>query len=115
MSPEELDTFHEAQVEFTTPNRTYCCNSECAKFIPPTQIADGYLATCTRCGHQTCGHCKRALHDGECKEDGALQATLHLAKELKWQRCLSCKNLVELNLGCYHMTYVSVSNEGMHR
>jgi hypothetical protein len=106
MTPEELIEFREAQVELTTSNRTYCSNVECAAFIPPSQISEGYRAQCARCGNQTCGHCKGALHDGECEEDSALQATLRLAEEMEWRRCHSCRSLVELNQGCHHMTYV---------
>lgn len=50
-------------------------------------------------------HCaKNEYHRNDCPSDPALQATLSLATNQGWQRCYKCKAMVELDLGCYHMT-----------
>lgn len=108
MSQEELDIFHGAQIEFATTDRTYCSNRQCGKFIPPIQVVEASHADCGDCGTLTCVHCKGSFHPGECPEDKALQATLALAEELRWQRCHVCRTLVELTHGCYHMTYADI-------
>ncbi|KAL2258808.1 hypothetical protein VTK26DRAFT_7732 [Humicola hyalothermophila] len=95
--------FPAKKVEMETPNRTYCHRPACSAFIPPQHIA-GEVATCTRCGETTCAVCKCASHAGDCPHDPAAQALLRMAEENGWQRCYSCRRLVELNHGCYHMT-----------
>ena len=103
LSADELDVFNSAEIEFSTKDRTYCCNVDCGRFIPPSQIrAD--RAECGRCGSATCAMCKNAFHRGDCAADPSLQATLALATSQGWQRCFTCGALVELNVGCFHMT-----------
>lgn len=103
LSADELDVFNSAEIEFSTKDRTYCCNVDCGRFIPPSQIrAD--RAECDRCGSATCAMCKNAFHRDDCAADPSLQATLALATSQGWQRCFACRALVELNVGCYHMT-----------
>jgi hypothetical protein len=38
-----------------------------------------------------------------------LQQLLEFANANEWQRCYSCKTIVELDTGCNHMTYVTTS------
>jgi hypothetical protein len=103
MSLTERARFEEAGIELSTPDRTYCSNLQCGRFILPAHIkAD--RATCGHCGKETCSHCKNPFHKGDCPEDRALQETLELAEEMKWQRCYKCKAMLELGVGCYHMT-----------
>jgi len=104
LKSEELDAFRDAEMEFSTTNRTYCSNVNCGKFIPADYIrAD--RAECQRCGITTCAQCKNAYHhQSDCPADPDLQATLSLAHEQGWQRCYACRSMVELDLGCNHMT-----------
>ena len=103
LSADELDVFNSAEIEFSTKDRTYCCNVDCGRFIPPSQIrAD--RAECDRCSSATCAMCKNAFHRDDCAADPSLQATLALATSQGWQRCFTCGALIELNVGCYHMT-----------
>jgi hypothetical protein len=105
MSDEETKAFESASVEFTTQDRVYCSKPECAKFIPPAQIQiDTSTAHCVTCETNTCLHCKKLFHTDECPEDTVLNAVLELAKAEGWQRCPTCKAVVELTFGCYHMT-----------
>ncbi|KAL4806770.1 hypothetical protein BDV18DRAFT_159940 [Aspergillus unguis] len=103
MSEQELIQFGSAAVEFTTTDRTYCSNTGCGKFIPPSRITADQ-AECAACNSSTCTMCKETYHHDDCASDPALQATLSLASREGWQRCFSCRTLVQLGTGCYHMT-----------
>lgn len=97
--------FERKSVEFRTTNRTYCSQPTCSTFITTTGIT-GERATCTACGTRTCTICKGNAHEGDCPEDTATQQVLETAREQGWQRCYNCRRLVELDVGCNHMTYV---------
>lgn len=102
LSDNDRERFENAKIEFSTTERVYCSNSNCAKFIRPSLI-QGDRAQCDRCGSITCAMCKRASHVGDCPLDTALQGTLALAQSQGWQRCFACRTLVELDIGCNHM------------
>jgi hypothetical protein len=105
LSPDDMETFQNAQIEFTTKDRTYCSNPDCAVFIPPIRV-NADRASCGKCDRVTCVHCKGKFHPGDCLEDLDLQVTVKLAEEQGWCRCYSCKSMVELVDGCNHMRYV---------
>ncbi|RYP65651.1 hypothetical protein DL771_008203 [Monosporascus sp. 5C6A] len=107
--------FQHKAVEFSTPNRTYCHNGRCGAFVPPSRYVrddgggrGGAVATaacCGECGARTCTECKGAAHGGgDCPNDVQLQRVIQLAREQGWQRCQNCWCMVELNMGCNHMT-----------
>ncbi|RYP46725.1 hypothetical protein DL768_007115 [Monosporascus sp. mg162] len=105
--------FRRKAVEFSTPNRTYCHNRRCRAFVPPSRYVrdDGdeggtaVAARCGECGARTCTECKGAAHGGgDCPNDVPLQQVIQLAREQDWQRCQNCWTMVELNMGCNHMT-----------
>jgi hypothetical protein len=48
--------------------------------------------------------CKRTAHLGDCPSDSTLQEVLALAAENGWRRCDGCKVVVELTMGCNHIT-----------
>ncbi|KAI1074392.1 hypothetical protein F5B20DRAFT_596094 [Whalleya microplaca] len=98
-----VEEFFEKSVEFSTSNRIYCHNADCASFIPPANCIN-QVATCNSCASRTCTTCKNAAHGGDCPDDEQLQQVLQLAREEGWQRCGRCRSMVELNVGCYHMT-----------
>ncbi|KAI1214747.1 uncharacterized protein F4807DRAFT_466226 [Annulohypoxylon truncatum] len=98
-----LASFQAKEAEYTAPHRTYCHRPECAAYIAPTAYIDG-IAICGKCQQRTCLTCKGATHDGECPDDKQLQQVMQLARDEQWQRCQSCKALVELNFGCNHIT-----------
>ncbi|KAE8356065.1 hypothetical protein BDV28DRAFT_154931 [Aspergillus coremiiformis] len=103
MTTEEISVFKSAEVEFSTANRVYCSNIQCGRFIPPSRVTAD-KADCSHCGSSTCAMCKNTFHRDDCAEDTALQATLDLATREGWQRCFACRAMVELRVGCYHMT-----------
>ncbi|EWY79541.1 hypothetical protein FOYG_17289 [Fusarium oxysporum NRRL 32931] len=102
-SPQLVGQFRAKNLEFGTPNRTYCSEPSCSTFIPPVFI-DGDTATCPRCVRRTCIHCNGPHHIGVCPSDTASQQVLQLADQNGWQQCYSCYRVVELETGCYHMT-----------
>ncbi len=99
-----FEKFKIKAIEYGTVDRTYCSNSACARFIPPTEIADD-VAVCTKCHTRTCSMCKHGAHLGDCPADTALQQLLDVAHDFGWQRCYACRRMVELAQGCNHMTY----------
>lgn len=98
-------TFEKKSIEFKSSNRTYCCQPTCSEFISSDDIS-GERATCTACGAHTCTICKNNAHVGDCPKDAAIQQTVEIAREQGWQRCYRCRRLVELDMGCNHITYV---------
>ncbi|KAI1138651.1 hypothetical protein F5Y05DRAFT_413273 [Hypoxylon sp. FL0543] len=98
-----VQEFRQKALEYSTPRRTYCHSNRCNVFILPTNYAND-IATCNKCGSRTCMLCKGASHIGDCPNDERLQQVLQLAQEQHWQRCQNCWALVELIVGCNHMT-----------
>ena len=108
LSADQLDDFQTTTIEHSTKDKVYCSNTGCGKFILPSQVVAG-KAHCLRCDWSTCAMCKAAFHDGDCPADTDLQSTLALAQDQGWRRCFSCQAMVELNKGCFHITYVNMS------
>ncbi|CBX95778.1 hypothetical protein LEMA_P029300.1 [Plenodomus lingam JN3] len=89
--------------ELETPNRTYCSNAECSAWIRPAQILAG-VATCDQCAQQTCALCKSKAHIGHlCPEDQDVKELMIIAQHKRWQTCPNCKEMVELEQGCFHI------------
>ncbi|KAL8908883.1 MAG: hypothetical protein Q9171_005280 [Xanthocarpia ochracea] len=105
LSRDLVQRFQQKAVEFRSNDRTYCSRPTCSAFITSADIA-GERATCTTCLQQTCTICKGNCHNGDCPQDTATQQVLAAAQEQGWQRCYNCRRLVELDIGCNHMTYV---------
>ncbi|KAH7111739.1 hypothetical protein B0J13DRAFT_631740 [Dactylonectria estremocensis] len=103
LSPELVGEYRAKEVEFETPNRTYCSDPFCSTFVPPQFIADE-VGHCPRCGRRTCVHCKGGSHQGICPSDSASQEVLRIAADNGWQQCTACGRVVELEHGCNHMT-----------
>ena len=104
IAPETCKLFEKKSIEFLTPDRTYCCRPSCSAFISQKAITSEQ-ATCVECSSITCTVCKAPAHDGDCPEDIAMQEVLQLAQQQGWQRCYSCRRIIELNFGCNHITY----------
>ena len=105
LTSEMIEKYLEKKIEWETKNRTYCSNKDCRKFIASEHIfAD--LAVCPTCDHKTCTLCKEAFHDADCPKDNELEQTLELVKENSWRRCESCRRILDLMVGCNHITLV---------
>ncbi|KAI7219520.1 hypothetical protein KC333_g2901 [Hortaea werneckii] len=96
--------FSAKAVEFSTSNRLYCHDANCAAFIPP-QTIKGETAECPDCKQETCTTCKAASHQGDCPQDTALQQVLSVAQDQGWQTC-TCGRMLIHGGGCDHMTCV---------
>ncbi|KAH8814946.1 hypothetical protein F5884DRAFT_666856, partial [Xylogone sp. PMI_703] len=95
--------YNRKRIEFRTRNRTYCHSRKCAAFIRPSRV-EVAVATCKSCGLKTCTFCKAKGHKGDCAPDPHLKKVLDLAKTMNWQRCPSCKAVVERIDGCRHIS-----------
>ena len=93
--------YKEKKIERDTLDRTYC--AECSTFIPIVNAADERVR-CPECELVTCTMCKGRAHMGDCPADRTLQEVLTLADEQGWRRCNGCKAVVELAVGCNHIT-----------
>lgn len=98
-----VSKFQYKKEELETPDRTYCSHADCGKWIRPENIEAG-VALCPACAQKTCTICKAQQHEGLCPEDGNVKALMKLAEKRRWKSCPKCKNMIELNTGCYHMT-----------
>lgn len=102
-SVEELTAYRSAEQEFTSTDRVYCADPECAKFIPmPQRTPD--CASCEACSGETCMHCRALAHDGDCPADEARQGLIDFADEQGWKPCFGCGEMVFRYEGCDHMT-----------
>lgn len=83
---------------------TYC--HACTEYIMASGYPNGNAA-CSSCQTTTCRSCKRSAHDGDCVVDAEAragdEAAVALADKEGWQSCPKCEEVVERNLGCYHM------------
>ena len=100
--------FQQKNAEFSvlTRDRLYCSNHNCSTFLGSSE---GRLSLssveCPRCLTNTCPRCKELSHPGDgCGVNTSNEALQALAKSQGWQTCPGCNAVVELNLGCYHMT-----------
>ncbi|KAK6534867.1 hypothetical protein TWF281_006166 [Arthrobotrys megalospora] len=76
---------------------------DCKKDLLQGSIKDN-SAYCVDCSKFTCVHCGKELHDGICPEDKDMAMLLETAKNEGWSKCGKCNHLVELTVGCFHMT-----------
>ncbi|CAA9966585.1 hypothetical protein PTMSG1_09944 [Pyrenophora teres f. maculata] len=79
--------------EYTTANRLYCPSKGCGQWVKPSKIKMDPTYGRNKF------HTKR-----ECPKDEETNRVVEMAKEQGWQRCYSCKAVVELKEGCNHMT-----------
>ncbi|KAH8101885.1 hypothetical protein BXZ70DRAFT_874163, partial [Cristinia sonorae] len=96
--------------EYTTLHRIYCSNVKCGQFLgPQSETPEFFHCSAKGCGTSTCAKCKVSvplpiLHRCLPKTQEEDKAVLDLADREGWSRCPGCAQLIELNLGCYHMT-----------
>jgi hypothetical protein len=106
-----VTTFQQKEVEFSTLKRVYCSFPTCSRFLGPLSedISASKVYTCpaSGCGRQTCAKC-REQHSGDsthtCRLDADANQVLELSRTSGWARCPGCSQMIELHMGCYHMT-----------
>ncbi|KAI0786014.1 hypothetical protein C8Q75DRAFT_773761 [Abortiporus biennis] len=96
-------TFERKSAEFATPDRVYCHRPSCSAFIGAA-TDNPHPQFCPKCFSRTCGRCKEAAHPAKACESQIDTVVLNLAEQEGWKRCPGCRRLVELSVGCYHMT-----------
>ncbi|EPS39277.1 hypothetical protein H072_6897 [Dactylellina haptotyla CBS 200.50] len=97
----ELDSLMDRRDAHESSKQVSC--ADCKKDILQESIRDG-SAYCVDCVKFTCAHCKMPLHDGICEEDKDTEMLLDTARREGWSKCDRCNHLVELTVGCFHMT-----------
>ncbi|KAL4068439.1 hypothetical protein V8B97DRAFT_2058464 [Scleroderma yunnanense] len=113
LSHELVARFEEKGREFGTINRVYCVQPTCSRFLGPisqgTLFSGGppiYDCPAPGCTTRTCAGC-RGRYDGwthTCRQDQGAEQVLNLGQNQGWARCPGCAQLIELNMGCFHMT-----------
>lgn len=103
-----FDTKH-AEFSVLSKDRIYCCNPTCSAFLGSSigkEQQAGVICTAMGCSTSTCPRCKEAAHPNysDCTENKSTIALRALARTEGWQTCPRCHTLIELDLGCYHMT-----------
>ena len=95
-----------AEFSVLARDRLYCSNPDCSTFLGSSEGQLSLSAIgCPYCLVDTCPQCKESAHPGEgCGVSTSNDALHALALSQEWQTCPGCNAVVELNLGCYHMT-----------
>ncbi|PAV20185.1 IBR finger [Pyrrhoderma noxium] len=112
LAPHLKELYRRKIVEYSTPERLYCSNSDCRHFIGPRQFA-AEPKVCPECETSTCARCTGPAHDlsRRCKPDKAMRAALLLGQKEGWQRCPGCRTLIMRNGGCLHISCRCDSND----
>ncbi|KAM5538216.1 hypothetical protein V8D89_008103 [Ganoderma adspersum] len=102
---ELISLFLEKEREHKTRRRVYCAVPSCSVFLGPAADAPSRLF-CHECGGRTtCAHCAGPAHSRSLRctspDDAELAA---FAEREGWRRCRRCGHMVELAVGCNHMT-----------
>ncbi|KAI5481600.1 hypothetical protein MNV49_002826 [Pseudohyphozyma bogoriensis] len=106
LTPEQQKRFASKKVEFGTPDRLYCSTATCSKFLgAATSAAHKRSVQCGDCSSSTYSACKAPWHGafGACGKGSDAEVVDAITREHGFQRCPTCRRLVELSVGCYHM------------
>ncbi|KAI0670102.1 hypothetical protein C8Q78DRAFT_167871 [Trametes maxima] len=104
LEPPFVEYYLEKSREFLTKDRVYCYNKYCSAFLGPASDSS-VTFRCPQCTYSTCAGCKGKVHRGAaCDGPVADEGVLKLGEKQGWQRCVSCKYLVERVEGCPHIT-----------
>lgn len=101
-----LAAYNTKRIELDVPaaSRVFCPNPTCSTFLGSAENAPDDVR-CGECDTYVCTHCRQESHIGEnCSENQGTIAVRELARAEHWQTCPGCKAIVELDVGCYHMT-----------
>ncbi|OSD06019.1 hypothetical protein PYCCODRAFT_1474892 [Trametes coccinea BRFM310] len=97
-------TYKQKAYEYSIPDRVYCSNTSCTAFLGAAFSGPFSVELqCFKCALSTCARCKERAHpSAECHLYSDSKV-LELGEEKGWRRCPSCRHLVELDSGCYHV------------
>ncbi|OJA12158.1 hypothetical protein AZE42_10795 [Rhizopogon vesiculosus] len=95
--------------EFGTLKRVYCAAPACGRLLG--SLYEGLFFKIFTCPSPTCtmATCRKCgeKYDGwnhNCTLDAEIERVLTLSRKSGWSRCPGCAQMIELNMGCYHMT-----------
>lgn len=97
--------------EFSTKDRMYCPKKGCGEWIQPRdqkldRVVGRRFGVCAKCKTKVCKKCNNRWHGSkDCQNDEETKQLLDTAKKEGWQRCYSCKAMVQLAEGCNHMKW----------
>ncbi|GAA5983810.1 hypothetical protein JCM11641_005200 [Rhodosporidiobolus odoratus] len=102
----QLTLFRAKSIEFSTTNRLYCSTQSCSAFLGEANNDRKGAVRCENCQADTCRACKAPWHGlfGLCAAGADDEAAAILKNERGYQRCPGCRRMVELDVGCFHMT-----------
>lgn len=103
LGPELVRLYRKSELEFSATDRVYCVNPSCSTFLGPATRMP-WSKMCVECASHTCTSCKQAGHTGTPCDKNLDSLVMAVVKKKGWQRCSSCKRVVELNGGCHHIT-----------
>lgn len=104
LTAEVCRVFEEKLVEHNDPARTYCSNQTCSVYLRPAVAGRQQNGRfCGRCLIWTCSLCKKGHRPNvDCPDED--EEVLVLGQQEGWRSCPRCRNLIELTVGCNHMT-----------
>src|SRR5258706_3602649 len=106
LPPDELARVQAEYTELATASgrRLHCPRPSCGSFLGSI---DAPARECKKCERQVCTKCREIIWGtveehvcGVTEED----AVIRLARDSGWQRCNSCRSLVERISGCHRMS-----------
>lgn len=110
LDTKQREDYKEKAAEYAIPagHRWYCPEPKCSKWIKPEKLHRKRRShqTCPHCSTKICSMCRSLAHDQsqDCPQDFGLESTLEVAEAEGWRRCYSCRTMVELTIGCRHIT-----------
>ncbi|EIN08763.1 hypothetical protein PUNSTDRAFT_17680, partial [Punctularia strigosozonata HHB-11173 SS5] len=107
MESAQVNAFLEKRKEFSTMKRVYCAAPACSTFLG-AQKSQGTIYECnsSTCKTRTCSFCKAKVDELAhiCKKNDSEAEVLSVGQREGWTRCPGCEQMIELIIGCYHMT-----------
>ncbi|KAI0336021.1 hypothetical protein GY45DRAFT_1316057 [Cubamyces sp. BRFM 1775] len=104
LGPVLAAVFQRKEREYRTANRVYCHKRDCSTFLGGATTFPKPFP-CPTCKSHTCTQCKQRAHLGlPCIAHDKDESVLRLGRENGWKRCPFCQHLIELDIGCYHVT-----------
>jgi IBR domain, a half RING-finger domain/SAM domain (Sterile alpha motif) len=104
---EEFETLDRRIMEFEAERKMYC--PSCGTFVNLDGIGNITDLACD-CGAALCAVCATQAHpsstclENQSRQTGNDAVVLELAKTEGWKQCPRCASLIELSIGCNHMT-----------
>ncbi|KIJ07211.1 hypothetical protein PAXINDRAFT_90782, partial [Paxillus involutus ATCC 200175] len=106
-----ITEFQRKSEESGTLKRVYCSSPTCGRFLGPLLEGSSgckvYTCPTPTCKRRTCGSCREQYSrvvSHVCPPVADTAQVLTLGRTAGWSRCPGCSQMIELNMGCFHMT-----------